>query len=39
MPGTRKKRAKLPASPPLAARSASYQAVVSSLEKIGSLVP
>jgi hypothetical protein len=35
----RKKRAKSDASPPFAARSASYHAVVSSLEKIGSLVP
>src|SRR6478752_5532229 len=39
MPGTRNRRAKFAALPPLAAATESYQLVVSSLEKIGSLVP
>ena len=39
MPGTRKKRAKSEASPPLAARRSSYQLVVSLTEKMASLTP
>src|SRR3954465_6943257 len=39
MPGPRSGRAKFAALPPLAAATESYQLLVSSLEKIGSLVP
>src|SRR4051794_19398994 len=39
MPGTRNSRAKFAALPPLALLTESYQLVVSSLEKMGSLVP